>query len=408
MNKVLRTLVTRSLTIQCDSIPYRYENLSYKKIFNWIRTEAAIYLKRVDPWGWPTHVQLEPTSLCNLKCELCPVTTGLHRKTGNMEYSLFKNFLNEVGDYLLLIMFWDWGEPLINPRIYEMIKLAKDRGIKTVTSTNAHLLANQENAEKLVRSGLDTLIIAIDGATQETYTKYRKSGNIKTVLEGIRCVVEAKNKIGAENPLVNMRFIPMRHNEHELSQMINLAAEMDVDVLSIKTLNPASNDMYNLNRESGETNVAFLPLSPGLRRFRYNEDNAGLERVRRHPFCKNPWNAPTVHWDGTISPCTYDYEERFPFGRLEEKTFKEIWFGIPYKEFRTRLRKQWPDVMMCGNCSYAFEGGSCWNETIVEVFYNPRLSDVFSSGFQGTNNHVAVFPNSQMTFGTTYINEVSL
>jgi radical SAM protein with 4Fe4S-binding SPASM domain len=392
MNKVLRTLVTRSLTIQSDSIPYHYENLSYKKIFNWIRTEAAIYLKRIDPWGWPTHVQLEPTSLCNLRCALCPVTTGLHRKTGNMEYELFKKFLDEVGDYLLLIMFWDWGEPLINPRIYEMIKLAKDRGIKTVTSTNAHLLANRENAEKLVHSGLDTLIVAIDGITQEAYTKYRKSGNVKTVIEGIRCVLEARKKIKTKNPLVNMRFIPMRHNEHELSKMINLATEMGVDVLSVKTLNPASNDMYNLNRDNRETNLEFLPIAPDLRRFHYKEDKDGPGRVRRHPFCKNPWNAPTVHWDGTISPCTYDYEERFPFGRLGEKTFKEIWFDAPYKEFRTRLRRKWPHVVMCGNCSYAFEGGSCWNETIAKLYYNQRVKELFSPDFIGLNTYLESLP----------------
>jgi radical SAM protein with 4Fe4S-binding SPASM domain len=376
VQKTLKTLATRSLTIQCDSIPYRFERMSYKRILNWIMTEAAIYRNTIEPGGWPTHVQLEPTSLCNLKCALCPVTQGLHRATGHMEYSIFKGFVDDVGDYLLLMMLWDWGEPLMNPAILDMVRTAHSRGIKTVTSTNGYLLARRGFAEDLVRSGLDNLIVAVDGITQESYSRYRQSGELAKALEGIRCVVEAKKKLSSRTPLVNFRFIPMRHNEHEIPDLVRLASELHVDVLCLKTLNPAANDMYNIGRQDLETHTEFLPTAPALRRFRY--DNAeGEHRIRRHPFCKNPWNSPTIHWDGTVSPCTYDYEERFPFGRLGDQSFREIWHGEPYRHFRRKLRQEWPNIMMCGNCSYAFEGGSCWNETIASVYYRSDLAPLF-------------------------------
>ena len=144
VQKVLKALANRSIVIECDRIPFRFHDVPLKKILNWIRTESSIYIKPASPWGWPTHLQVEPEAHCNLNCPVCPVTTGLGRPIGRMDFNLFKKLIDEISEYVFLILLWDWGEPFLNPSVYDMISYAKLKGIKLVSSTNGHLL-NKKN-----------------------------------------------------------------------------------------------------------------------------------------------------------------------------------------------------------------------------------------------------------------------
>jgi len=147
----LKALVTRSIQIECDRIPYRFQNVPLKKILNWLCVEVSILIKPGRPWGWPTNLQIEPSTKCNLRCAICPLTEGMGRSTGYMDFALFKKIIDEIGDYVFLILLWDWGEPFLNPSIYEMISYARQKGIRTVSSTNGHSFTQIENADKLVR-----------------------------------------------------------------------------------------------------------------------------------------------------------------------------------------------------------------------------------------------------------------
>jgi sulfatase maturation enzyme AslB (radical SAM superfamily) len=132
----LKALATRRVEFGCDRIRYRFDGVPLKKLLNWILVEASARVRTPKPWGFPTILQVEPTNRCNLRCTLCPVAEGLERPSGHMELDLFKSLIDQVGEYVFLILLWEWGEPFINPRIYEMISYAKQRGIKLVTSTN--------------------------------------------------------------------------------------------------------------------------------------------------------------------------------------------------------------------------------------------------------------------------------
>ncbi len=367
---VVKALATRRITIKCDQIPYQFHNIPWKKILNWIRTEASILRKPDRPWGWPTHLQIEPTNICNLRCSLCPVTEGMNRSRGHMDFYLFQKLIDEIGDYVFLIMFWDWGEPFVNSGIYEMISCAKQKGIKTVSSTNGHLFSHIENTDKLIRSGLDTLIVAMDGVTQETYEQYRQGGRIEAVLEGIRTIVARKRVLRSPTPFVNLRFLVMKHNEHEIPQLRELAKSLGVNALTFKTLNICANDTYGdkrtdmLNRGS-----KFLPDNHRYRRFTYARNGQSLIRHRTNP-CKNLWNACTIHWDGIVCPCTYDYDERYALGDLKINSFKDIWFGAPYQRMRQQFRMNDERLYFCRECSYAYKGGSCIDETIADAFFH--------------------------------------
>jgi MoaA/NifB/PqqE/SkfB family radical SAM enzyme len=296
-----------------------------------------------------------------------------------MDLNLFKKIIDEIGDYVLLALMWDWGEPFINPSIYDMISYAKQKGIKVVSSTNGHAFAKKENAERLILSGIDTIIVAVDGITQETYERYRQSGNLEMALEGIRNLVTKKRALASATPLINFRFLVMKHNEHEIPKLIRLAKSLDVDVLSIKTLNPYSNDTYYENRAAKKEGYdAFIPKNVRHRRFKYVGEGRNSHRVRRNPPCKNLWNAPSIHWNGIVCPCTYDYNEMYVFGDLATDAFRRIWSGVPYRKMRRQFRTDWEKLQLCCHCSYAYEGGSCWSETIAEVFFHPRVASLFS------------------------------
>jgi len=363
--RTLKTLLTRKIQIECDGIPYLFSNVPLKKIKNWLFVESSLLFKPERPWGWPTHLQVEPTNLCNLKCPLCPVTEGLRRPKGHMELDLFKKFIDEVGDFAFLIILWDWGEPFLNPAVYEMISYAKRKGIKLVSSTNGHIFAKAEQAENLVNSGLDSLIFAVDGITQDTYEGYRKSGDLDTLIQGIRNVVEAKRSLESKTPLVNFRFIPMRHNEQDLAGLKDFARSLGVDVLTIKTLNPHCESVR-------EEDKAFIPQDTFYQRFKYDQEGERYRR-KRNP-CKALWNNPIIHWDGKISPCTYDPHDDYTVGDFASGKFKDIWWGPDLREMRRLFRQDYQKIKQCSWCSYAFEGGTLSSETIVDaVFFNsPR------------------------------------
>jgi radical SAM protein with 4Fe4S-binding SPASM domain len=370
--QALKALATRQVQIECDRIPYHFHNVPFKKILNWLAVETSVYSRPGHPWGWPTHLQIEPTNRCNLRCALCPVTAGMDRPSGHMDFNLYKKFIDEIGDYVFLILLWDWGEPFLNPSIYEMISYAKQKGIKVVSSTNGHLFAKIDQANKLIASGLDSIIFAVDGISQETYEPYRQGGDLKSVLQGIQMVVERKRALKSKTPLVNFRLIVMKHNEHEIPKLKELARSLQVDALTLKTLNPVNRDFYAQDKSEDRIQNEFLPDDYRYRRFRYDSTGQNVIRIKLNP-CKQLWNNPVIHWNGTVCTCSYDPKEKHVLGDLNQESFKNIWDGAPYRDLRRQFRQGWKKLPLCGDCSYAYEGGNCYDQTIAEAFFfNPE------------------------------------
>lgn len=360
--EAIKALATRRILIECDSIPYEFQDVPLKKILNWIFVETSIFLKATKPWGWPTHLQIEPTNLCNLKCVLCPVTEGMDRPSGYLSFDIFKKFIDEGGSYIFIILLWDWGEPFLNPDVYDMITYAKKMDIKIVSSTNGHIFSAGDHAEKVVRSGLDTLIFALDGISQCTYERYRKGGNISKILSGIKRVVAAKRKLNSKKPFINLRFIVMKHNEHEVPKLKDFAKSLGVDALTLKTLNP--HDEFITEEEARR----FTPESPSFQRFKYDPISHSRIRRKQNP-CKALWNNPTIHWDGKISPCTFDPNGDYTMGDFTKDNFYTIWRGAPYLQRRRQFREDYKKIKHCSECTYAFEGGTLSEETVLPAHF---------------------------------------
>jgi radical SAM protein with 4Fe4S-binding SPASM domain len=250
-----------------------------------------------------------------------------------------------------------------------MIAYAKKAGIKTVTSTNGMLLSQNGLARRLVESGLDSLIVAVDGLDEETQTKYRRKSRLSQVIEGIKQVVEARRELGAPHPLLNFRMVVNRYNESQLDDAENLARDLGMDMISFKTLN--SYDTVNTDQK--HLGTGFIPQNPDHARYTLDADTGQRKKVAHNP-CRSLWNCPDIHWNGVVVPCCFDHHDDIVLGSLENQSFKDIWRGRAYAEMRSQFRRDWSGHLLCKDCSYSFVGGDLCEEAVRDArFFVPGL-----------------------------------
>jgi len=263
-----------------------------------------------------------------------------------MELDDFKRLVDQLGDEVFMMMMWNQGEPFINKCFNQMVRYAHDRGIFTFTSTNGHFIRSDEQARAIVESGLDEIIVSLDGVDQETYAKYRVGGQIERVFDGVRLLVKAKEFLGVQTPLINLQFIVMKHNERDLAEAELLAKGLKVDKFLVKTA-----QVY-----SSADAEEFLPEEEQYRRYERKEE--GLV-VKGQPArgCKVLWYSSMVNWNGAVAPCCFDKDVDFEMGQaFNGQSFDEIWRGRAYMDFRQQLLANRNGLDMCRNCSEGYRG----------------------------------------------------
>lgn len=325
--------------------------ISVKRVVNALKvTGSYVWSKltgRASHWGLPMSISFEPTTSCNLRCPECP--SGLRsftRPTGMMSEDLFKRTIDELHETLMYLIFYFQGEPYLHPQFTELVKYAAQRGIYTATSTNAHYL-NDTNARKTVESGLDRLIISIDGTTQDTYEQYRVGGKLSKVIEGTKQVIAWKKRLGSSTPHVVFQFLVVRPNEHQIEEVKRLAATLGVDEVGLKTA-----QIYDYERGS--------PLIPTLDRYaRYAQQADGTYRIKNKllDHCWKMWHSCVITWDGLVVPCCFDKDAHYRLGDLKASSFEQLWHSQAYKQFRASLIKSRSEIEMCKNCT---EGTAVW------------------------------------------------
>ena len=304
-------------------------------------------LKKPVQWGLPMTISIEPTTACNLRCPECP--SGLRhftRETGNLKEDFYRQTIDDLHKDLLYLIFYFQGEPYINPKFLDMVKYATDKGIYTITSTNGHFL-NEENARKTIESGLDRLIISVDGTTQEVYENYRKEGHLETVLQGARNVVKWKNQLKSTTPHIIFQFLVVKPNEHQIPDIYRLAKEIGVDEVKLKTA-----QVYDYKYGS-----EFIPTIDKYSRYAQNPDGTFRVKNNLSNHCWKLWHACVITWDGLVVPCCFDKDALHRLGDLKENKFRDIWHGEDYKKFRNALLKGRNEIDICTNCT---EGCKVW------------------------------------------------
>lgn len=328
--------------------------LTLKRAVNAIKVFSSYQFsklfKKPIQWGYPISISFEPTTSCNLRCPECP--SGLReftRPTGMLQKSFFQETIDDIYKELLYLIFYFQGEPYLNPDFLDMVKYAHDKGIYTATSTNAHYLT-YEKAKKTVESGLDRLIISVDGTTQDVYQQYRVGGKLEKVLEGARNIVKWKKELNSKTPFIFFQFLVVKPNEHQIEDIKKLGKEIGVDQVRFKTA-----QVYDYDTDPNQ-------LIPTLNKYsRYKKDKDGKMQIKSglNNHCWRLWSGNVLTWDGLVVPCCFDKDATHQLGNLKTQSFKQVWNNSNYQQFRKELMTSRKNIDICANCS---EGLSVWED----------------------------------------------
>lgn len=335
---------------RADSIQLM-KHLTFYRVWNIFALYFSFILSRIFKksivWGNVFTVSIEPTTACNLACPECP--SGLKqfsRPTGKLNLDLNKKMIQSIGKQLMYINYYFQGEPFLHPDFLELIREAKRHKIYTATSTNAHFITAKK-ADEIVASGLDRLIISIDGLTQKTYESYRINGKLEKVLEGSRLMVEAKKKAKSNTPHLIFQFLVVKPNEHEVDKLTDLALEIGIDEVRLKTAQVYDYENGNPLIPDNEKYARYVLKSDGKYHLKYKTGN----------HCWRMWSSCVLTWDGKLVPCCFDKDAQHTLGSLEENSFSEIWKSDKYMGFRNQVLQKRNQIDICQNCS---EGTKVW------------------------------------------------
>jgi len=256
-----------------------------------------------------------------------------------LEETLFIKTIDELYKDLLYLILYFQGEPYLNKSFFKMVKYASDKGIYVGTSTNAHYL-NDENAKKTIASGLDSLIISIDGTTQESYAAYRKGGNLETVIKGVRNLVKWKKEMKSATPYLIIQFVVFKTNEHQLEEIKILSKELGVEELQLKTAEIT--DYKNGN--------ALIPSIDKYSRYKQAKDGTWVFKNKLPNQCFRMWHSCAITWNGLIVPCCYDKDAQHTLGDLKNQTFATVWKSKTYTNFRVQILKSRATIDICKHC----------------------------------------------------------
>lgn len=296
-----------------------------KKLNNLLTIEYELARRRTHLKGFPYILKIDPSNKCNLRCPMCFTGRKMgQREFGVMEASTYRKILDELGEYAYRIMLYGQGEPFMVKNIEEMIQEATDRNIGVSISSNLNILS-EEQAVKMVSSGLEHLIVSLDGASQESYQKYRVGGSFDKVINNIKMISNIKKRRKTRYPIIEWQYLVMRHNENEMETAKKIADEIGVNVIRFSPFS-------FLSPPTKEEIEEWVPQND---RIRYM-DNSGQSTnlYREQTVCSWLYRTVVINWEGGISPCCSYHFTGFPrndFGNINEQSFREIWNNEIYQ-----------------------------------------------------------------------------
>lgn len=323
------------------------QKITFQKVMNAVLVFITFYLskwlKKPIHIGNPISLSIEPTTSCNLRCPECP--SGLRsftRPTGMLSTTMFERVINDLKGSLTYLTFYFQGEPFLHPKFLQMVKIANKNKIFTATSTNAHYLTDEKSKE-VIASGLDKLIISLDGTTQGVYEQYRIGGNLEKVIEGTKNIVKWKKKLKSSTPLITFQFLVVKPNEHQITDAKKLADELEVDAIVFKTA-----QIYDY-----ENGSPLIPTLDQYSRYKKQQDGTYTFKGNLERSCWRMWHSAVITWDGKVAPCCFDKDAKHVLGSVKNDyiSFLEVWNGSSYKKFRKQLLDGRENIEICKNCT---------------------------------------------------------
>jgi MoaA/NifB/PqqE/SkfB family radical SAM enzyme len=338
-----------------DQMPMVAGEMSVAKRWNLCKSGANLVFRRLTPWSMPLHMQFELTNYCNLRCPVCPTGSGSMRRTSHaLDVDMFARVMDEVGPFLLTASLWAWGEPLLHPRLKDILRVARKHDVITLLSTNGQLLNQERVLDALIEEPPAYLVVALDGLSDETNSVYRVGARLAPILDGVRRLAEMKRASHLQRPVLNMRFVVMRHNQHEVPQLDEFAAQHGFELLSIR-------NVYFLESTSDDRTVE--RLAPVECTFR-----TGVGAYCNDFICLHPFWFPTLFADGSVVLCEHDYDAQLALGRIEPGVaFRDLWFSPRAAALRRTLRDGRAGVSFCRKCPYADRPATDFNVAVRSV-----------------------------------------
>lgn len=307
-----------------------------RKLENFLIISTELKEKSIYCNGYPVWLTIDPTNICTLKCPFCPNGFGnIKRPKGMMSRENFEKIIDILGPYLLHIDMQNWGESLLHKDIYKMISYAKKFDIHITVSTNFQNF-DERNAEDMINSKLDRLILSIDGASQQTYEKYRRGGSFLKAIDNIKILISNKIKLKSHLPIIIWQFLVFRHNEHEIEIAKRMGKELGVDDVGINSAFIAADseeykDWIPLNSKYSRYDLAGKPKT-------VSGSESFLKPIRE-AVCNWLWQGITINWDGSVSPCCGVFLEEDDFGNIfSQDSFWQLWNNAHYRIAREFIR----------------------------------------------------------------------
>lgn len=278
------------------------------------RIEQALGATRVG--AAPYQLIIEATSACNLRCPFCHTGKGEKgRKAEFLTPERLEAVLEELGPRAYTIDFQNWGEPLLNPRIYELVAAARRHGIVTSIHTNFNVPFDDAKAERMIEAGLIYLSVSADGADQSAYAKYRVRGRFDLLLNNLKTLLAARRRLGALNPFITWQFLVFRHNEHQIAEAEAIAKDLGVDRF---------HSLAGFVEEESWLPEGNYQTIPGL-----------IEKR-----CSFLWRQAVINPDGGIAPCCNTFESSHDFADFKEGGFQASWNNPKFQAARWLFRKK--------------------------------------------------------------------
>ncbi len=319
--RFFRRSVARGASATLDALAVRramWRHATPRKLANLLAVKVQKRLRTDRVRGHPYRYKLDPTNVCRLTCPLCPTGLGVvNRRRGFMDPVLYRHLIDQIAPWALILDLFGWGEPMLHPGLPGLVAYASGRNLFTRLSTSLDD-CDRGRAEALVASGLDAVVIAVDGATQRTHGAYRRGGRLADVLAGTDRLLAARARAGAATPHVTIRMLVNRCNEHELEDVRRLAAAHGADAFTVGTI--------ALDPRDTATARTWLPTRPLLNDYTDGTPNRG--------GCDDLWEALVVNWDGRCAPCCWIHDSRHDLGDLREESVAAVWNASGYRAAR--------------------------------------------------------------------------
>jgi MoaA/NifB/PqqE/SkfB family radical SAM enzyme len=207
------------------------------KILNLFLARHHLHTRSVSVLSRPIGLVIDPSNMCQLACPGCVHSTRNEAlkvfdwPKGTLSEARLSALLKLYGPYAIGAYFCDYGEPLLNLQTPKLIRLAKTYLMGTALSTS--LSVRRFDADAYVESGLDFMVISIDGATQPVYERFRRKGDLELVFSNIRELVDAKRRLRKRTPVLSWNFLAFEHNAHEISLAARMARKLGVNQFRI-------------------------------------------------------------------------------------------------------------------------------------------------------------------------------